>query len=77
MTEGRVTARGVMEGFKDEDDLQSCPFLSLSAAPQLPIRPTFARRGFRPVPVYAGEGEALNLCLVVVDALGPYQCLRC
>ena len=64
----RMTARGVMEEFKNGEDLRSCPFLSPSEALRTVTRPTSGRRGFRPVPFHASEGGCLDFVCLYVDA---------
>ena len=56
---GRLTARKVVEGFKNEE-LDFCPLLIFSATPRTITRPTFGRLGFRSVPVLAREDECLD-----------------
>ena len=65
---GPATTPGVVDGFKNEEYLESGPFLSLSATPQSVTQSTFGRRGFRTVQVHTREGECLDSFCLNVDA---------
>ena len=64
---GRLTARGIMEGFNNGEDHKSCPCLSLSVTPRSVTQPTSGRRGFRPVPVHVTEGGCLDTYSLHID----------